>query len=380
MNTVAVIGMDLHRDFSKVVTMSAEGEVLEVRNVCHSTKQEMVEFFGEFEAGTNVVMEATFNWPWIADLAEEAGLKPHLGHAMRCREMAKGMPKSDKRDARFLAKLWLAGGDVFPEAYLAPPEVRGRRGRFRTRALLVQIRTKLKNSIHGILHKNGIKCDEVTDAYGKRGREWLEGLDLKPHAREEMEMKLAVVEDVNRHIAAVEAKLWTELPTDERAALLQTIPGVGRLIAYGLLAEIGEIERFPDRRALATYAGVLPMDNETAGNDHGKHTSHFCNEYLKFMAIEAVRGAVRSSGRMRSLFERVRAKNRDKPGKATVAVAREIMEVVHIVLSRRVMYMENPPPRPGTEGRIHSGHPEEKRTKCPRRASQVGRSARLARG
>jgi len=262
---------------------------------------------------------------------------------------------------------------VFPEAYLAPPEVRARRGKFRTRALLVKMRSQMKNSIHGILHKYGVTCDEASDLYGKKGRKALEGLDLPAQAREEMERKLAVLEDLGRHIKSIDVVLHAELPLDKRAMLLQTIPGVGQLIAYGLLAEIGEIERFPDRRALAAYAGVLPLDNMSAGKEHGKRTNKMCNRYVRWMAIEAVRGAVRTSKRMRSLFERVKAKHKSTPGKAVVAVAREIMEVAHLVLSRG-------PSRPGTERGVIAGHSENTGTVGSRRASQVGHSAGLERG
>lgn len=379
MDTVAVVGMDLHRDFSKAVMMTAEGKVIESKNILHEGREEMADFFEGFDAGTDVVMEAGFNWPWIADLAEEAGLKPHLGHAIRCRELAKGMSKNDRKDATFLARLWLAG-DVFPEAYLAPPEVRARRAKFRTRALLVKMRSQMKNSIHGILHKYGIKCDEASDLFGKKGQKILERLELPPQAREEMERKLAVLEDLGRHIKSIDEQLSTELPQDKRGMLLQTIPGIGQLIAYGMLAEIGEVERFPDRRALAAYAGLLPMDNMSAGEDHGKRTNGMCNKYLRWMAIEAVRGAVKTSKRMRSLFERVKAKHKSTPGKAVVAVARELMEVAHLVLSRGVPYMENPPSRPGTERGVISGHSESMGTAGSRRASQVGHSAGLERG
>jgi len=379
MDTVSVVGMDLHKEFSKAVTMTADGKVIASKNVRHDGREEMTEFFEGFEAGTDVVMEAGFNWPWIADLAEEAGLKPHLGHAMRCRELAKGMAKNDRKDATFLARLWLAG-DVFPEAYLAPPEVRGRRAKFRMRALLVKMRSQMKNSIHGILHKYGIKCDGASDLYGKKGRKMLGRLELPPQAREEMDRKLAVLEDLGKHVKSIDEQFRAELPLDKRGVLLQTIPGIGQLIAYGMLAEIGEIERFPDRRALAAYAGLLPLDNMSAGEDHGKRTNRMCNKYLRWMAIEAVQSAVRTSKRMRSLFERVKAKHKSAPGKAVVAVARELMEVAHLILIRRVPYMENPPPRPGAERGVISGHSENTGTAGSRRASQVGRSAGLQRG
>jgi len=375
MDTISVVGMDLHRDFSKVALMNKDGKVLETRNILHDSHKDMAEFFDELEDGTDVVMEAGFNWPWVADLAKEAGLKPHLGHAIRCRELAKGMAKNDRKDAIFLGKLWLAGGDVFPESYLAPQKVRVMRAKFRTRSLLVKIRSQMKNSIHGILHKYGVKCDEATDLYGKKGKKILEKLDLPAHAREEMDRKLAFLEDLGKHIESIEKQLQSELPQDKRAGLLQTIPGVGRIIAYGMLAEIGEIQRFPDRRALAAYAGVLPLDNMSAGEDHGKHTNNRCNKALRWMALEAVRGAVRGSWRMRSLFERVKAKHPSTPGKAVIAVARELLEISHLILTRGVPYMENPPPRPGSVQTKESCHSELLGTSGSRRASQMGRCA-----
>jgi len=375
MDTISVVGMDLHREFSKVAMMAKNGKVLETRNIRHENHDEMAEFFNELEDGTDVVMEAGFNWPWVADLAEEAGLKPHLGHAIRCRELAKGMAKNDRKDAIFLAKLWLAGGDVFPESYLAPQSVRVMRAKFRTRTLLVKIRSQMRNSIHGILHKYGVKCAEATDLYGKKGRNILKRLELPAPAKEEMDRKLAFLEDLGKHIESIERQLNSELPQDKRAGLLQTIPGVGPIIAYGMLAEIGEIERFPDRRALAAYAGVLPLDNMSAGEDHGKRTNNRCNKALRWMALEAVRGTVRGSWRMRSLFERVKAKHPSTPGKAVVAVARELLEISHLMLTRGVPYMENPPPRPGSVQKADSCRSERLGTIGSRRASQMGRCA-----
>jgi len=355
--------------------MAKDGTVLETRNIRHDSHKEMAEFFHELEDGTDVVMEAGFNWPWVADMAEEAGLKPHLGHAIRCRELAKGMAKNDRKDAIFLGKLWLAGGDVFPESYLAPQEVRVMRAKFRTRSLLVKIRSQMRNSIHGILHKYGVNCEEATDLYGKKGRKILAGLALPAVAREEMGRKLAFLDDLGKHIESIERQLQSELPEDKRAVLLQTMPGIGPIIAYGMLAEIGEIGRFPDRRALAAYAGVLPLDNESAGEDHGKRTNSRCNKALRWMALEAVRGSVRNSRRMRSLFERVKAKHPSTPGKAVIAVARELLETAYIILTRSVPYMENPPPRPGTGQITDSCHSEIRGTSGSRRASQMGRYA-----
>jgi transposase len=311
-------------------------------------------------------MEATFNWPWIADAAEEAGLSPHLAHPMRAREMAKGMPKSDRKDAIFLGKLWLAG-EIFPESYLAPPEVRRMRGLFRLRLVLVSMRTALKNTIHGQLHRQGILLDEPSDLFGKTGCAVLRELGMKDYERWQLDSKLAVLSDISRHISLMEDEIRKDLRKDPRADLLRSMPGVGEITAYSMLAEIGEIERFPNSRALASYAGLLPLDNESAEKDFGKRTGAHCNRFLRWAMIEAVTGAITCSRRMKSLHARVKARNKGKPGKARIAVARELVELSHLLLTRKVLYEEKRPLRPGSEA--------DKNTR-PNQASQTWLCAR----
>ena len=349
MNSVAVAALDIHKKFSKVVVMNWNGEIVDEAVLSHSDKLELEQFFAQMGAETDVVMEATFNWPWIADIAEEAGLRPHLAHPLRAREMAKGMAKSDRKDAIFLGRLWLAG-DIFPASYLAPPDVRRMRGLFRLMLVFVKMRTALKNGIHGQLHRLGILIEDCSDIFSKSGRRILERLEVKEFERRQIERKLAALDDLGAHIGELEERLREDLEQDERADLLMTLPGVGDIIAYAMLSEIGEIERFPNGRALAAYAGLLPLDNESAEKDFGKHTGKHCNRYLRWAMIEAVTGAVKKSLRMKSLHSRVKARNKNKAGKARVAVAREILELAHLILTREVAYMETPPPRPGAEG------------------------------
>ncbi len=94
--------------------MDPGGEILDDRKVSHADRAEMERFFGEFEQGTDVVMEATFNWPWVADLAEKCGPAPHLGDPMRIKDYRKGLPKSDRKDTVGQGNLWIR--KMFPDA------------------------------------------------------------------------------------------------------------------------------------------------------------------------------------------------------------------------------------------------------------------------
>jgi len=380
MNSVAVVPLDIHKKFSVAAPMTWEGKVLQKVRIAHGDKGLMRNFFRQFPEGTDVVMEATFNWPWVADMAIEAGLCPHLAHPPRAREMAKGMAKSDKKDAVFDGRLWLAGGDVFPEAYLAPPEVRGLRLLLRTRLLFVKIRTMLKNTIHGQLFRLGILLEgeeRVSDLFSFKGRRILEKIELPKRERYVLEEKLEQIDNLNRHIERIEEEARKELKIDARAEILDSLPGVGKILAHTILAEIGELKRFADGRALAAYAGLLPLSNESAEKDFGSKTSKMCNHFLRLAALEAVTGAIETSRRMKSLHARVRAKNRKMPGKARVAVAREIMELVYLLLKKNERYKENRPERPGSKRQKVSGKEESlkefliRERNRPHRASPV---------
>jgi len=346
-NSVAVVSLDLHKKFSKAVVMDAEGNVLDERKISHANCAEMERFFDEFEEKTDVVMEATFNWPWVADLAEKCGLAPHLGDSMRIKHFRKGLPKSDRKDAVGQGTLWLRR--MFPEAYLAPKDVRRRRALFRMRALFVRMRGALKNNIHGQLFKLGITIDETSKLFSVTGRRILRTREMDEDSRTELARKLALVDDLDLHIGRLDRAIKEEVKESEDAKLLDSLPGFAEITSHGVLGEMGEVKRFPNGRAFASYGGGLPIDNESAGKDLGKKTGVHCNRFLRWIVLEAVNGAIRKSSRMRSLYNRVKGRNKSAPGKARVAVARELMELAHLLLTRRVPYTETPPPRPGSQ-------------------------------
>jgi transposase len=340
MSDVAVVAMDIHKRFSKAVAMAADGRLLEESRIAHGDRGEMERYFSRFDPGTDVVMEATFNWPWIADCAEEMGLTPHLAHARRLREYAKGLPKTDRKDAIFQGKVWLAG-DIFPESYLAPAPVRRMRALFRLRLLWVRMRTMLKNNVHGQLFKLGLVLDdEVSDLFSPKGRSIITRLSMQSEDRQELERKLAVIDALSEHITELDRQLEKTIKRDARADLLLTIPGIGRTTGYAILAEVGDFGRFPNGRALASYAGLLPIPRESADHEFERKTSSACNKFLRWAFLETVNGAIQSSSRMRSLHARVRARNATRAGKARVAVAREIAELAHLLVVRGVKYEE----------------------------------------
>ena len=128
-------------------------------------------------------------------------------------------------------------------------------------------------------------------------------------------------------------------PFSEKVALLDTIPGVDKRIAEVLLAEIGpDMTRFPTHRHLASWAGMCPGNNESAGK-HFSGKTRKGSKWLRTALIEAGHGAVRSKGTYFSA-QYARLKGRRGPKKAVVAVGHSVLVTAYYVLVRNRPYQE----------------------------------------
>jgi transposase len=312
-------------------------------------------------AGTPVAVEAAFGWPWIADLLEEAGLQPHLAHPPAVKVMAQHEAKTDRCDADRLGKLQLRG--VLPESYLAPPEVRQHRERMRYRVALVRLRTGVKNRIQAILHRLGI-LHMFSDLFGKAGRAFLEELDLPPASRSVLGGYLRMLDHLDEEIAQVEQWMRQNLREDEVVRWLKSLPGVGLVLAQVIRAEIGQIERFPSQRHLASYAGLAPKSNDSADRHGRRHCSPACNHTLRWALIEAATGVMATKGnkawRLRRLYARLTGGGRYHKNQAKVAVARELAKLVYVVWTKQQPYTDEPPPRSGS-GKQRKPPPSQRR-------------------
>jgi transposase len=356
MSTLAV-GWDLHRKFSQVSLMrrSENGEIrVEQRaRLEHADRAAMQQWLQRLPAATPVAMEGAFGWPWVADLLDEFGLEPHLGHPPALKVLAKNEAKCDRRDADRLGRFWLKG--IFPESYLSTPAVRQIRERLRYRTALVGIRTGVKNRIQAILHRLGV-LHSYSDLFGKSGRAWLETLALPAASREVLEGQLQLLDMLAELIGQVEAWMTLNLVDDREVRLLQTLPGIGLILAHVIRAEIGELtERFASAKKLVSYAGLAPLSDESADRRGRRHISPTCNHTLRWALIEAAGSVVRSPKsppRLLRLYQRLTLGGRVNKNQAKVAVARELCQLVYVIWKKGEPYRECPPARPGTSQRV----------------------------
>jgi transposase len=203
------------------------------------------------------------------------------------------------------------------------------------RITLGQQRAKAKNQLQAVLHQEGF-LKPVTDVFGETGRAWLKELALTPAARVVVEVWLKVVDQMEQAIREQEAALKRMAEEDARARWLQTVPGIGAYSAMVILGEVGEIERFASKRALASYAGLTPSVRESAGKRKRGGIGHHGSGTLRWIMLQV---AARHSPAARAWYARLK---RRKPAQvALIALARKLLTAVWALLRHGLCFDES---------------------------------------
>jgi transposase len=313
------VGIDLHRKRSHVAVIDDQGRELCSRRVVNDG-QTILALLDEIDGECRVALEATYGWEWLADVLEDGGYELHLAHPLRTKAIASARVKTDAVDARTLAHLLRA--DLLPEAYVAPRALRDLRDLLRQRVVLTHMRSALKNRVHALIARQGVQREHA-DLFGAGGRRFLDELELRPEPRQRLQTLLRLIADFDREIDALAREIDRRAKHDPRADVLCQIYGIGRYLGMLIVAEIGDIERFPTARHLCAWAGLTPTVRSSDAKARLGHISGLGSRALRWALVEAAQKAVQGGGPLRADFERI-AKRRGRKI-AKVAVARKIL-------------------------------------------------------
>jgi transposase len=312
---------------------ASAGQAVRRERLFHDEEQTVRDFFGDMPSGTPVAIEAGAGWMWLADLLEDLELDVHLAHPGGVRLIAQSKLKTDKVDAAALAQLLRTG--FLPESYFAAGEVRDQRMVLRHRERMVKWRTMLKNAVHAVLARHNVHLS-ATDIFGAGGMEMLRTLDLPQPSRWVLDQLLESIEYLNKRIERARAKIARMLQPDERVDWLTSIPGIGKLTAYYVVAEIGQIDRFPSASQFVSYAGLCPSTHQSGSKLRHGRTSPGGRRLLKWVLVEATHTAVRRDHYFGTKFRHLQRTKGN--GKAYIAVARKMARIVWQLLKEHRPY------------------------------------------
>ena len=330
------IGVDYHKKFTYFVVKDSKGKVLKNGQVIN--RRESVEkFLAGFTEDSSAVLESCRNWcvmhDWLEDIVDEVV----LANPYKVKAIAEAKIKTDKIDASILADLLRA--DLVPSCYVAPRSVRDMRNLLRERIYFVRMRTMTKNRITTVFDRypeQKSKFKSWTDLFGIRGRKQLDSINISEADRAMIDRELNYIDIINTFIKEIEEIIRDNFKLSKNAQILKSIPGIGEFFAMLIDAEIGDISRFKNEKALACYAGLVPSTYSSGGiTHHGRLIKH-SNKLLRWAFVEAIVPAIRSDEKLRFDYDQLRS--RMNWNKAKVAMARKLLTVSFHCLSKQQKY------------------------------------------
>ena len=320
---------------------------------------------------THVAMESTgVYWQSVYNVLED-----HFTTWVVNAQHVKNVPgrKTDVKDSEWLAQLLQAG--LLQSSFIPARPQRELRELVRYRLSLVDERTRTINRIQKVLQDANIKLSAVaSDLQGKSAQEMLaalvEGIEapaqLADHARRQLRRKLVELERaltglvrehhrfllgqllqhlafMDEEIGAIEVRIEQEVaalpPFAAQVPQLDAIPGLDRVAAITILAEIGvDMSRFGTAARLSAWAGMAPGNNETGGKARPTRTRKG-NKYLRRVLPQAAHAAAhKKDSVLRARYYRL--VRRVGKSRAAVAVGRSILEIVYHIMARGEPYQE----------------------------------------
>jgi transposase len=206
-------------------------------------------FADSLAASDEVALEATCNTHAIVRLLAPRVARVVVSNPQKTRAIAEAKVKTDKVDAEVLAQLLAA--DYLPSVWVADERTHALRRQVARRAHIVRQRTRLKNQVQAILHRNLIPRCPAADMFGLKGRAWLANQPLPGDEKLAVAALLRQLDFHGQELRIIDAELARVALERADVRRLMTIPGVDATIALSIIAAVGDITRFPS-------AGQLP--------------------------------------------------------------------------------------------------------------------------
>jgi transposase len=332
-------GVDLHARTMCVCILDADGTTLVHEDIA-ADPQSFLQLIAPYRAGMVVSVECTFGWYWLADLCHAQQLPFVLGHALYMRAIHGGKAKNDRIDSEKIARL-LRGGN-FPLAYAYPKGMRETRDLLRRRLYLVRQRAALLTHVRIVNHQYNLpplpkRLSGVTACAELKLAERFGD----PVVRQNVAVDLALADQLARVIRDLERSLVRTAQVDDAAtyARLQTVPGIGKILALVLLYEMHEVNRFGRAGRFLSYARLVRCDHESGGKKLGTGGAKIGNAYLKWAFAEGVTGFVRLSVRARRWKQKVASKR--GAGKAMAILAARLGRAIFQMLRKQEAFDED---------------------------------------
>jgi transposase len=324
-------GIDLHTKKMYVCILDAEGQIRLHQNIKTDPKA-LLSILTPFREDVVVAVECMFTWYWIADLCTAEAIPFVLGHALYMKAIHGGKAKNDKIDSHKIATL-LRGG-MLPQAYVYPARMRATRDLLRRRNHFMRKRAELFAHIQNTRSQYNLPDPLGCIAKPQNREGILERFD-DPSVQKSIAVNLEIIQAYDRLLNQLEQDIISFAKEhDLRSyALLQTIPGVGRILALVILYEIESIQRFPTVQDFVSYCRLIRSIKESNGKKYGSNGKKIGNAHLKWAFSEAAVLFLKGNEQGKRYLERLTRKH--GKAKALSILAHKLGRTVYFMLKNK---------------------------------------------
>ena len=311
-----IIGVDFHPEFQQIASVDTDSGEFQEKRLAHPAEAE--QFYRDLAAQgkkVRVGMEASGHARWFERLLAELQLELWIGDAAQIRAKRVRKQKTDRQDAQLILKLMLK--DDFPQIWVPSWENRDLRQLLWHRHRMVQARTRIMNQLQAVALNEGLLCKKRL--WRERGRQQLESFRLAPWASRRRCDLLELLDRLNPTIAELSQAIEQEVENCPEAKRLMTHPGVGPLTALAFVLIIGKAERFQCGKQIASYLGLVPLEDSSGKRRRLGHITKQGSSILRFLLVEAAQVTVRSLPEWRSKYFHLAMRRGRKIAKAAMA-------------------------------------------------------------
>jgi len=295
-------GCDLHSNSNFIGVIDGQGkrvfkerlsnDIGEIRETLVALKEEIV----------GIVVESTYNWYWLVDGLMEEGYRVYLANPSAIQQYAGLKHVDDKHDAFWLAEMLRLG--ILPEGYIYPKQERPIRDLLRKRGHLMRLRTSLVVSLQNILSRNLGRKVSVNDVKVLREDR------ITPLLEENGDLAMAgriskeTIDFLTHQIDQIERRIDKGVRLKGAYRFLQTLPGVGKILALTIMLETGPISRFETVGDYVSYCRKVPSQWMSNGKWKRSGNTKNGNRYLSWAYAEASDYARRLHPEPRAYYQR----------------------------------------------------------------------------
>ena len=331
------MGLDVHKRTVYITELDDDGNIMEQYEIGNNIN-ELEQFRSRYiDLNPEIALEVSTTGKYIAGKLRDMGFHVHLADPFKLSIIFKSSKKNDREDSYKLAKLLRL--NELPEVHLPSRESDQLRSLVRYRQSIGRDITMIKNRIHALLSSHGMVID-ASDIFGKKGISQIYNASKLLPQSETMILSSMIerISSLRNTADSIEDQLSKMVTGNKDVERIMTIPGINIYSASVIISEIDGISRFSSKEKLASYAGLVPRQDQSGSHDIKGHITKRGSSILRFVMINAAHSVIKYSKRMRSKY--LGMVRRIGKNRSVVAIGRILLETIYVMLKKNVDFID----------------------------------------